>query len=204
MAFFLVTFVLVTCTDGQTDRQKATHKSQQCMGTGGLNRTAGPKLTRNPSVQLQTNKTNLQICTLILIFPLRHKVLLTKKRIKILSAMCWLVAFSLLTTIFFIPIYSGRTNNKIRCLFSNYVSLYIYEYGLAPFTGIQMVLILVFYGRMLYLLKRRDKKMASIATSSAGGAVTSSGAANNVTNLAIFVVGKDFQFASCILYRGNV
>ncbi len=37
--FFLVTFVLVNLhrrTDGQTDRQKATHKSPPCMGTGGL------------------------------------------------------------------------------------------------------------------------------------------------------------------------
>ena len=123
-------------------------------------------------------------------FPSRHKLLLTKKRIRVLSAMCWLLAFSLFATIFFIPIYSGRTNYKFRCIFSNYVSQNIFDYVMVPFASINLTLILVFYGRMLYLLKQRDRDMGNIATSRNQGTGMSSDAATNVTKLAIFVIGK--------------
>ncbi len=137
----------------------------------------------------------------LIFFPFRHKILLTKNRIKMLSAMCWLLAFSFCITIFFIPVYSGRTNDKFRCVFTNYVSQYLFEYAIAPFITFNMMLVSVFYMRMLYLLKRRNRNMANV-TSSTGGAVMSSDAANNVTKLAVFIIGKPNMLIPCRLCRG--
>ena len=114
----------------------------------------------------------------------RHKFLFSKVRIKFACVTCWVFSVLLLGTLIYSPIHSELTDNNKVCVPSDILSLMVRQ-GLTIYQAVIMLSVVVIYVRMFYLLKRQAQVMASVTH----GANHLDVASQNVTKLAVFVIG---------------
>ena len=115
----------------------------------------------------------------------RYKILMTKNRIKFACVGNWVFSFG--NIIFLNAAFANPVQSVTRCQNDTYVP----RKYLAPIfisaLIVAMAIVLVLYGKMAYLLKRRSIEMASMSNQVSQ---SSAEASDNVMKLAFFVTGK--------------
>ncbi len=115
----------------------------------------------------------------------RHKILMTKNRIKLVCVGNWVFSFGLVT--FLNAAFANPVQSVTRCQNDTYVPRIYLASIFIPTIIIPLIIVLVLYGRMACLLKRRSIEMASMTNQVSQ---SSAEASKNVTKLAFFVTGK--------------
>ncbi len=124
----------------------------------------------------------------LIIFNSRYKSLITKTKVRCGCVANWVLSFAIVTLLNTLSNNYGRP--QTRCMMETYMprryvlSIYV------PVVLICLIIILVLYGKMAYLLKRRSVEMASMSSNTQINQ-SSAEASKNVMKLAFFVTGKE-------------
>ncbi len=114
---------------------------------------------------------------------------MTKNKIIFACVGNWVFSFGIVT--FLYTVFATPVRSVTRCQLDTYVPRKYFIPIFVPAVIIPLTIVLVLYGRMAYLLKRRSIEMASMASQVSQSSVEAS---KNVTKLAFFVTGK------CVAY----
>ena len=115
----------------------------------------------------------------------RYKIMMTKNRIKFACVGIWVFSFG--NVAFINAAFANPVHSVTRCQNDTYVTRKYFILIFVPALIIPLTIVLVLYGRMAYLLKRRSIEMASMTNQISQ---SSDEASDNVMKLAFFVTGK--------------
>ncbi len=110
---------------------------------------------------------------------------MTKNKIKYACAGIWLFSLGIVT--FPITVFANPVRSVSRCKLNTYVPRKYMGPIFLPAVIVPVAIVLVLYGRMAYLLKRRSIEMASMSNQVSQ---SSAEASDKVTKLAFFITGK--------------